>query len=197
MIILLRTYWQPLLIASICLVLQIWGDPHWLRYQPTLVSDGESWRFFTANFIHLGWPHWALNMAGLALVFVLVGKQFTAWQWLIVTLGSALGVGVGLFVLNPQLGWYLGFSGALHGLLVAGTLADISRHRGRQRGFGVVLLACVVGKLAWEQWIGSLPGSAAITGAPVVVDSHLYGAVAGLGCGGIVLLAKSYIPILR
>lgn len=193
MIILLRTYWQPLLIASICLVLQIWGDPHWLRYQPTLVSDGELWRFFTANFIHLGWPHWALNMAGLALVFVLVGKQFTAWQWLIITLGSAFGVSVGLFVLNPQLGWYVGFSGTLHGLLVAGTLADVSLRSGRQRRFGALLLASVVGKLAWEQLVGSLPGSAAIAGAPVVVDSHLYGALAGLGFGGIILLAQLLI----
>jgi rhomboid family GlyGly-CTERM serine protease len=187
---LLRTCWQPLLIASICLVLQIWGDPHWLRYQRMPVLDGELWRFFTANFIHLGWSHWALNMTGLALVFILVGKQFTAWQWLVVSLGSALGVSLGLFVLNPQLSWYVGFSGVLHGLLVAGTLADIVHHRGHQRGFGVLLLACVVGKLAWEQSVGSLPGSAAIAGAPVVVDAHLYGAVAGFVCGGIVLLVQ-------
>ncbi len=191
MISLPRTIWQPLLIATICLALQIWGDPQWLRYQRALLWDGELWRFFTANFIHIGWSHWSMNMAGLALVYMLVGVQFGVWQWLFITLGSSLGVSVGLFALNPDLNWYVGFSGALHGLLVAGTVAEIYRQRGRQRGFGALLLACVAGKLAWEQWVGSLPGSAAIAGAPVVVDSHLYGAVAGLVFAAIVLVVES------
>jgi rhomboid family GlyGly-CTERM serine protease len=169
---------------------QIWGDAQWLRYQRTMVQDGELWRLFSANFIHLGWSHLTMNMAGLALIYILVGEQFTAWQWLLITLLCSLGVGVGLLLLSPQLAWYVGFSGVLHGLLVAGTTAVIGCLQGGQRIFGVVLLVCVIGKLVWEQLAGGLPGLAAISGGAVVVDAHLYGTVVGLGCGGVWVFAR-------
>lgn len=151
-----------------------------------MLPTPDVWRFLTANFIHLGWSHWFLNMAGLALVYLLVGTQFSTPQWFAIIVISSLGVSVGLFALNPSLNWYVGFSGALHGLLLAGAVAEIVHQRGRERWFGGILLLCVAAKLVWEQIVGALPGSADMAGGPVVVDSHLYGAIAGLVAGFVI-----------
>jgi hypothetical protein len=37
----------------------------------------------------------------------------------------------------------------------------------------------LLGKLAWEQFSGPLPGSEGTAGGPVIVDSHLFGALGG------------------
>ncbi|MBV2092179.1 MAG: hypothetical protein KUF72_14970, partial [Candidatus Thiodiazotropha sp. (ex Ctena orbiculata)] len=44
----------------------------------------------------------------------------------------------------------------------------------------VSLLIAVLGKIAWEQWQGPLPGSESVANGPVVVASHLYGALSGM-----------------
>ncbi len=126
-----------------------------------------------------------LNMLGLGLIYQLFGHLYPAWQWLLIILISALGVSLGLLLLNPGLDWYVGFSGALHGLIIAGAVAATATYA---RGFGAVLLLCVTGKLVWEQWAGPLPGSAEAAGGNVIVDAHLYGAVAGLVYAILVLL---------
>ncbi len=125
-----------------------------------------------------------MNLAGLALVVALVWQHFTATQWLLLTLFSSLVVGMGLWLFNPDIQGYVGFSGTLHGLIIAGVLADL---RPYPKSAGVLLLL-VVGKLAWEQYNGALPGSESVAGGMVVVDSHLYGAIAG-AIFGILMLA--------
>ena len=79
----------------------------------------------------------------------------------------------GLWLLKPQVDWYVGASGALHGVMAAGTLAHLQAARPRRldpRGF-------IVGKLTYEQFAGSMPFAG---GANTIVDAHLYGAIGGL-----------------
>ena len=77
---------------------------------------------------------------------------------------------------NPELEWYVGLSGVLHGLLVAGIMANLAvGHR-----LEIVLLLAVCGKIAWEQLYGPLPGSTEFAGGAVVVDAHFYGLLGGL-----------------
>ena len=163
-------------IALLCVVLQGAGLVEALRFDRTRIAAGAWWRLLSGNFVHLGASHLAMNLAGLALVVALVWRRFGAADWALITLISSLLVGAGLYLLNPGIGWYVGFSGTLHGLLVAGSLADL-RHYPRSAG---VLLALLAGKLLWEQYAGALPGSEATAGGRVVVDAHLYGAVGGL-----------------
>ena len=141
--------------------------------------------------MHLGWSHWGMNMAGLMLVFSLTGPALGLREWLLLVVFSSLAVSIGLLALNPEMHWYVGFSGALHGLLVAGAVASMNADTDSSRWIYVALLAAVVAKLTWEQLAGAMPGSAELAGGPVVVDSHLYGAIGGLLFGvGLTLLHR-------
>ncbi len=173
-----------ILIAILCIALQYMGLDDTLRFDRTAIGSGAWWLLLTGNFVHLGQSHLWMNMAGLALVVALVWQHYTAAQWLLLILFSSIVVGVGLWMFNPEVHGYVGFSGTLHGLILAGVLADIRAYPKS----ATVLLVLVAGKLAWEQVGGALPGSESVAGGLVVVDAHLYGAISGAALGAIMLL---------
>lgn len=177
---LIRTAAVPLALGAVCLLLAFSGDwgREWLRYERTALA-AEPWRLLTAHLVHLGWSHLLLNLGGLALVWLLVGEYLGVRQWALVTAVSALIVSGGLWLLDPGLAWYVGLSGVLHGLLIAGAIAGL----GRRTGETATLLVLVGAKLVWEQYSGPLPGSEISAGGPVVVDAHLFGALGGLVAG--------------
>jgi rhomboid family GlyGly-CTERM serine protease len=183
----LATSLFPGLLALLCLAVALGGPgmQELLRYQRDAIVGGEVWRLVTAHLTHLGWSHLWLNLAGLVLIWLLVGRAFGAAGWLVVFLISALGASAGLWFLQPELHWYVGLSGVLHGLLVAGALASWGSYKDAP-----ILLGLVAAKLAWEQWMGPMPGSAAAAGGPVVVAAHLYGAVSGAVGFGMLRLVR-------
>lgn len=180
----------PGLLIAICTLLMAGGDDVTaaLRYQRDAISHGEIWRLLTGNFVHLGWPHLGMNLAGFILIWLLFGRLLSLRQWLITLFVSAAGVGAGLWLLDPALEWYVGLSGLLHGLFVVGIAASLAQG---QRAEWLLLLF-LIGKLVWEQLFGALPGSAETAGGAVVVDAHLYGAISGL-----LLVAASQFRRLR
>ncbi|MDH5323713.1 MAG: rhomboid family intramembrane serine protease, partial [Gammaproteobacteria bacterium] len=93
----------------------------------------------------------------------------------------------GFWYLQPQLSWYVGLSGLLHGLLAAGTVSGI-RHRQVECS---IIAAFLLGKLVYEQLFGALPGSEASSGGNVVVAAHLYGTLGGALAGLLFALRKS------
>jgi membrane associated rhomboid family serine protease len=80
-------------------------------------------------------------------------------------------IDAGLWLLDSTVQWYVGSSGALHGIMAAGALA----HLRRREPDGWILAGFVVAKLTWEHWVGPLP----LAGGVVVVDAHLYGVIGG------------------
>lgn len=155
--------------------LQFLGLETVLRFDRSSIDGGQWWLLLTGNFVHLGLSHLLLNLAGLVLIVALVWPNFNARQWLLITLISSLGVGVGLYLFDPNIRWYVGFSGTLHGLIIAGTLADFRRYPIP----ALILLVLVCAKLGYEQINGPVPGSESAAGGAVVVNSHLYGAITG------------------
>jgi len=164
-------------LGLLCVALALTGDEgrEWLRYERELLLS-QPWRLVTAHIVHLGWSHLLLNLAGLALVWALVGEYLDSRWWLLVLAVSAAAVSGGLCLFDPALQWYVGLSGVLHGLLVAGAIAGLAKRRTE----ALLLLGVVAAKLIWEQLSGPLPGSEASAGGAVVVDAHLFGAIAGL-----------------
>lgn len=180
------THWLALVTALLCIVLQYTGLDTVLRFERSDINAGQWWLLLTGNFVHLGPSHLWMNMAGLALVITLVWQHFSSWQWLLLIIVCSVMVGVGLWRFNPEVLGYVGFSGTLHGLLLAGCLADLRVYPKS----AALLLVLIVGKLAWEQFSGALPGSESVAGGQVVVDAHLYGAIAGAVIGLVLIVSK-------
>lgn len=174
----LHRFRLPLALSVVIIGLGLLGDAaqEWLRYDRAAILDGQWWRLLGAHLVHLGPGHLLMNLAGLWLVWALVGSALSERGWLVLMCADALITGLGLLIFNPQLGWYVGLSGVLHGLLVAGAVSEV---RGGRRD-AWLLLAALAFKLGWEQWAGPLPGSEASAGGTVIVDAHLYGALGGL-----------------
>lgn len=150
-----------------------------LAFDRSDIRAGEAWRLLSGHFVHLGASHALLNVAGIALVWLLVGKEYTALQWALISIVVFAAIDAGLWWLNPQLEWYVGLSGALHGWLAAGVVAGLAKRR--QDAW--LLGGLVAAKLVFEQWQGPIPGSVESSGGPVIVDAHLYGAIAGAAAG--------------
>ena len=77
---------------------------------------------------------------------------------------------------HPEIDWYAGFSGVLHGLFAAAALNLVYLQKNKQ---GWILLLLLISKLLWEAFFGPMPGSEDWTGAKVVSEAHFYGAVSG------------------
>lgn len=172
---------MTLAIAMICIAILFLQGSDALRYERSVILQGQIWRVFTGNFVHANWRHLVSDMAGLALWTALAAYLETRRSYLILLLGSGLGVGLGLLLLDPRVGWYVGFSGILHGLFAASAIRLLSH---REWLGGLSLLAALALKLLWEQRYGDL-GTAKLLGVPVLVDAHLYGAI----CGVVIVLA--------
>ncbi|MGE3481963.1 MAG: rhombosortase [Gammaproteobacteria bacterium] len=176
----------PLALAVLAAAAMIGGQElrPWLRYDRAAILEGEVWRLLSAHIAHLGWKHLAMNLVGLGLIWMLFGRFHSTRAWLAITVFCMLGTSLALLVLQPGVHWYVGLSGALHGLFVAGVLASLAAGYRAE----LLLLGLLIAKLAWEQAFGALPGSEGFAGGTVLVDSHLYGAIAGLLAGTTLLL---------
>lgn len=153
------------------------GDCAWdaLRYERGAIIEGELWRLVTGHWVHLGWLHLALNLAGLLLIWSLWGPALRSVQWLLCTLWIAMAQSLLLLALNPEIHWYVGLSGLLHGLFAAGALRQLCSAPVINGG----ALVGLAGKLLLEAL--NFSGGTAILGTDQVVEEvHLYGAVSGV-----------------
>lgn len=147
-----------------------------LRYDRTAIANGEWWRGLTGHLMHLNGTHLALNLIGLALCALLVGAGLRGIKGIAVLCGAAAACSLGLWLFNPEVQWYTGLSGVLHGLLLGGALG-LPSHQRRWRG---ILGLLIIAKLLGEQLIGPSLSTQNLIGYAVVVDAHLYGAVGGV-----------------
>jgi rhomboid family GlyGly-CTERM serine protease len=143
-------------------------------YERAALLQGQGWRLFTAHVVHLNAMHTLLNTAGLVLLWVLYARTLPWWQWLVVSLCAMVAIDAGLWWLAPQVSWYAGASGWLHGVLAVGALATLWRERTLASALMPLVLLV---KLGVEHASGT---SVVAEGLPVVVQAHLYGALGGV-----------------
>ena len=172
-----NTWLVPALILGVSVVIAAMGEnaAEWLRYDRVWIGQGEFWRLASGHFTHLSWSHLALNGAGLLLVWFLVGSNWSLSAWISIIAITVAVMDIAFWNLNPELYWYVGISGLLHGLLAAGIVARYPDFDAET----IVLLLLMLAKICWEQFAGPVPGSEITSGGPVVVDAHLYGAAGG------------------
>jgi rhomboid family GlyGly-CTERM serine protease len=174
-----RAWRAPLALALVLVAVQLLGASarETLPYdRAAILTDGEFARLVTAHFIHYDLPHLAWNLAGLALVAWLFARDFDLRGWLVILVASTVAVDLGFLVFEPQLEWYVGFSGVLHGLMAAGLCAWLWRTPDAITALVAGLFAL---KLGWEHLVGPLPFTASTLAVPVIHQAHTYGAVGG------------------
>ena len=171
-----RGYGVALLcVCALLAVPELIGEParRVLSFDREAIGAGQWWRLLSAHFVHVDLEHAVLNSLGLVLMWALFARDYSPWRWAAIYCGSAIAVSIGLWYANPELQWYVGASGALHGVMAAGTIA----HLRRRDLDGWILAIFIVGKLAYEQLAGALPFAGTTN---TIVDAHLYGALGGV-----------------
>jgi rhomboid family GlyGly-CTERM serine protease len=171
-----RWIWLLLILLFLHLLLGL-GDSVTLalRYDRAGLAAGGWWRLLSAHIVHLDLHHLVLNELGLVLMWSLFAGDYDPVDWLTIVLAGALAIGAGLWWLSPGVSWYVGASGVLHAVMAAGTAQHIAV-RSWDRW---LLLACLGIKLTMEQ-VSQFMGH---TSPLIVVDAHLYGALAGFAVG--------------
>ena len=176
----------PITVLSCAIIVAILGDAGriWLSYDRPEIAAGELWRLLSGHFVHLGISHLIWDAAGFLLIWYLVGQSFGRMQWVFVLLVTIVGIDLGFWFLEPNLSWYVGLSGLVHGFLAAGIVGSLKSGRVDMWILGAALIA----KLVYEALVGPLPGSAESSGGAVIVIAHVYGAIAGSIAAGVILI---------
>jgi rhomboid family GlyGly-CTERM serine protease len=165
-----------------------------MQYQHSAIEKGEWWRLFTAHLTHLGWKHLMMNLIGLWLIWKLLLTQHSIYMCFSALSILMLFTSAGLLLFSPEISWYRGLSGILHGLLCWSLLhqwckkktyhsesQDVPDPSLRETFEPASILLFLIGvKLIWEQWQGPIPGSESVAQGRVIVDAHLYGAISGV-----------------
>jgi len=176
----------PIAVLCCAIIIAILGDAgrDWLSYDRPEIAAGELWRLVSGHFVHLGVSHLIWDAAGFLLIWYLVGQSFSRIQWVIVSLVTIVGIDLGFWFLEPNLSWYVGLSGLVHGFLAAGIVGSLKSGRVDMWILGGALIA----KLVYEALVGPLPGSEQSSGGAVIVAAHVYGAISGAIAACVILI---------
>ncbi|ROH89725.1 rhombosortase [Stagnimonas aquatica] len=175
-------------------LLALGGEP-WinaLRYDRVAIAGGEWWRLLTGNLVHLpgntivwegfrfhGPWHLFLNELGVLVLVLLCPERLSAAVWARRVILLGLGMSAGLYFYAPDLRWYVGLSGVMHGLFLLGLMPQALKK-------DIVALGCILyllGKLGYELYAGAPVSDEHAIGGKVALDSHLWGAISGLVYG--------------
>lgn len=176
----LLQYYPVFLVAILVLGLQLPGESAFeaLRYERHRVIAGELWRVVSGHFVHTGWAHAVMNVAGLLIIGLGFpgshGSRPTRFATYLILLSC--GISIALWRVSPTVHWYVGLSGVLHGLLVLAAIDDWRRNW----LLSMLLLILLGTKLVWEHASDVAPATSAMIAAPVIGDAHLYGGLTGL-----------------
>ncbi|MFL2648394.1 MAG: rhomboid family intramembrane serine protease [SAR202 cluster bacterium] len=154
------------------------------------VANGDWWRFITPNFLHIGFTHLLLNLAGLWIFGMLVEKDFSKSKYLLIYFFC----GISSNVFSYSSGSWFGFtcgpvgagaSGAIFGLLgaYASYLIVNKNVLGKQGKDSLISIGAII-------FINVIYGAAA---SGVDHIAHISGIICGLAIGWLLSPAKQLV----
>ncbi|MGR5237912.1 rhombosortase [Vibrio alfacsensis] len=164
------------ILSVICLVLQFEPMASLAEWHAYNIRHGEWWRIVTGNLTHTNFAHLGMNLAGLWVISFIFRPSTRNFSIVFLMLCTFVGA-ANLFT---NMSVYVGLSGVLHGLFGFWALREF--FEGRRSS--LLLVAGLIAKIAWEQFYGPSTSTAAMIGARVAVDAHLFGAICGLSMAG-------------
>ena len=120
---------------------------NFLRYEYHAISQGELWRLLTGQLIHINFTHFLLNIIALLLLYLIAYRlkvinlfwEVMLWCWLF--------TGLALFFIFPEIVWYVGLSGLLHGVAL---FLILYFTKNVNKLFGLMFLIGFIVKLIFE-----------------------------------------------
>ncbi|NVJ68271.1 MAG: rhombosortase [Gammaproteobacteria bacterium] len=177
----LHKYWLSVSITLVVLILLLLEPTasNWLEYNRTAVTNGQYWRFITANLVHLSPQHTLMNLASLWLITLIFRSLININDWIYWFLALYFCNILGMHLWLPELNQYVGMSGALYGLIAACCVAEM-----RLKVWLSGLLLIVVGiKIFAPQILGISSEYDSWIGGFVVDESHIIGYLQGVILG--------------
>ncbi|MCK5663613.1 MAG: rhombosortase [Thiotrichaceae bacterium] len=148
-----------------------------LVFHRNAIELGQWWLVLSGNFVHSNYPHLFLNLTGLWIFGLVFFDNLPLKTFIISTLFLSTSVGIGLYIFNPELQKYYGFSGVLYGLFLVGATTSILA---KDWLTGITVALLIIGKIIWDLIYGGSSSSAELIGVPIAVHAHLYGAIGAL-----------------
>ena len=148
-----------------------------LAFYRTAIDLGQWWLVLSGNFVHSNYPHLFLNFTGLWIFGFIFFDNLPLKTFIISILLLCVSVGIGLYLFNPELQKYYGFSGVLYGLFLVGATTAILA---KDWLTGITVALFIIGKIIWDLIYGGSSSSAELIGVPVAIHAHLYGAIGAL-----------------
>lgn len=148
-----------------------------------------SYRWLTAHLVHSNGIHLVLNLTAFMVIYALFFPVL-GWHFYGIILTSSFTIsGMYMLAVHPY-DAYVGLSGCLHGLLIAGAIQQYGMKL--HRASNAIIILSVVIKLVHEQAFGPNQQTEKWIEAAVAVDAHLYGALGAVGYAMIWRLYQRY-----
>lgn len=157
-----------------------------LEYRRAALASAP-WRLVTGHWVHINWTHALINAAAWFVVARVFAPELTPARQATVVVVASIAISAGLAWRYPEIAWYRGFSGVLHGLFFAGAAAwAVDAVGARKAGRLWLPVALFVG--GWVKVVFEQPGDGttpivAWLGAATVPQAHLIGAACGTALG--------------
>lgn len=118
-----------------------------LSFNRIAISNNEIWRLLSGGLVHANEFHLLLNIIGLFCLLMLYELQIKVIIWFFVSLSLVFSINTILYLFLPSTIFYLGFSGALHGLFV---WYSIQEWRRKHSWYPVLVIFLLIAKLCLD-----------------------------------------------
>ena len=145
----LSNHWHHCLIALVMIALHIYTleTTELLRFSRTaILIKKEWWRGISAHFIHLNLNHLLLNLGGLLAIMLTFFEEARPKRDLMMIIVSCMIISLVLLFFVPNIAWYVGFSGVLHGYLAYFLILSFKE----QPLLSLLVLGVLLCKVIWE-----------------------------------------------
>jgi rhomboid family GlyGly-CTERM serine protease len=157
-------------VSFISLMLLVWpASTELLMWKRADIADGQVWRWMMGHLVHLNARHCLSNLLGLCVICEYLWDELGLAEACLLSVWTAAGTSMLLWWFAPEIQWYAGLSGLLHGLWAGCAMAWWCRTGDNVAGVALLLLAI---KLVLPTYT--------VSSMPVVTVAHGFGALSGL-----------------
>jgi rhomboid family GlyGly-CTERM serine protease len=185
-----KQYLGPLIIGLLSVIAFLFEPTasDYFALKSTWWTQGEYYQAITGHFLHTNFLHLLFNLLGLILLWALHGDDYDTALYLAKFILVSAVISVCIHLFSPDIVWYVGLSGAIHGVFAWGCIRDLEN----KLLTGWLLIIGLFIKVGNEQIFGAGELMPNLIDADVAIDSHLYGAIAGFAIGILSLLKRHF-----